>query len=76
MESFDTDMLISIYETTCDVILGYANEKKLSDKLLDFNEHQRETLVHCLISCLKKGMSLSLEIDAFNTLILLCRCSI
>ena len=69
MDTLDSDTLLSILETASDVIIHYSDEKVLASKLLDFDSHQREKLVHDILYCLKRGMSLSLEIDAFNELV-------
>ena len=69
MDSLDSDSLLSILETAADVILHYVDKKALLDKLLDFDAHQREKISHDILYCLQRGMSLSLEIDAFNELV-------
>lgn len=69
MDSIDEERLEGIIKTVVDVVLGFSKEKVLKSKLLDFDTHQRDILVHTLITVLRQGLAQRLEPDAFNALV-------
>ena len=69
MDTLDDDTLLSILDTARNVVLGLSKVSDLDEKLLVFNVHQRQKLVHDLIFCLKRGMAYSLELEPFNELV-------
>lgn len=69
MESIDEERLENIIKTVVVVVLGYSKEETLNSKLLDFDTHQRETLVKALLAVLRQALAQHLEEEAFTNLL-------
>lgn len=66
MESLDEERLITIMQTTVDVVLGQKDEELISSTLLDIDEHVRTRLISDLTTIFRRGMALRLGLDAFD----------
>jgi hypothetical protein len=67
METLDETRLVLILQTSASIVLGQKPVTSLTSTLLDIDEHVRSAFVTNLVAIFRRGMSLGLDIDAFDT---------
>ena len=66
METLSEERLMTILQTSSDIVLGTKPAASLTSTLMDIDEHVREALVSNLVVIFRRGMAQNLDIEAFD----------
>lgn len=66
METLSEDRLMTILQTSSDIVLGTKPAESLTSTLMDIDEHVREALVSNLVVIFRRGMAQNLDTEAFD----------